>query len=296
MQLVQLRQLLLKIPSVSPRRLEHLSRQLFASAVYVGDSSHEVFMSQRNHEQQNAIGDFVFRLKNEERTVTYPAQKENALFSAVAQGDRAAAANILNELLGYIFFYTDGDETIRARIIELLVVLSRAAISGGANVEKILELNGEYMQQMRRLNGQEELTRWLAGSLNRYTNLVFDLMDVKHRNAMYRAIAYMKENYTRRITLQEVAQISGYSATYFSRIFAEEIGVSFKEYINELRIERSKTLLLNQDLTILEVGSAVGFSDQSYYCKMFKRATGVSPDVFRKRVRRINEEKEYGLK
>ena len=70
----------------------------------------------------------------------------------------------------------------------------------------------------------------------------------------------------------------------------------FKEYINELRIERSKTLLLNQDLTILEVGSVVGFSDQSYYCKMFKRATGVSPDVFRKRVRRINEEKEYGLK
>lgn len=292
--LERLREELQHIPVVQPRRLEHMSRQLFANAVYVGDSSHELFLSQRQNDRQNAMGDYVSRLKDTPQARSYPAQKETNLFGAIARGDKQGASNLLNELLGYIFFYTDGDDTIRARITELLVVLSRAAIAGGANADRILQINQEYMQQMHRLNGQEELTRWLAASLNRYTNLVFDLMDVKHRNAMHRAIDYIKEHYNRKITLEEVARHSGYSPAYFSRIFAEEIGMSFKEYVNDLRIERSKELLLAEELPILEIGSLVGFNDQSYFCKIFKRATGVSPDVFRKRIRRIDVGKEYG--
>ena len=288
--------LLLCVPQTDPRRLEHLSSQLFANAVYISDSSHELFLSRQGNEQQNAIGDYIARLKQTNSSVNYPIEQETMLCRAISHGDRETAADLLNEILGYIFFYTSSPEESRSRVAELLVVLSRAAIQGGANVDQIFAISQQYMQDMRRLNTQAELTRWLANSLNRFANLVFDLMDVKHRNAMHSAIDYIKANYTDKITLDEVAQKAGYSPAYFSKLFKDEIGVTFKEYLNELRVERSKFLLLSGNSNILEICNMVGFKDQSYFCKTFKKITGVSPDTFRKRARRIDPGKEYGLK
>lgn len=288
--------LLLCVPQEEPRRLEHLSGQLFADAVYIGDSSHELFLSRQENSQQNAIGDYIARLKTGENAPTYPVEKELQLSRAIAQGDRAEAGDLLNEILGFIFFYTRSTEEIRTRVMELLVVLSRAAVRGGARMEQIFEINQQYMQEMRYLDSQEKLTRWLAGSLNRFTSLVFDLVDVKHRSALHDAVDYIKEHYTRPLTLEEVAQHAGYSPAYFSRIFREEMGRTFKEYLNELRVERSKVLLLSGDSSILEICTLVGYNDQSYFCKIFRKLTGVSPAVFRKRTRRIDTEKEYGLK
>ncbi len=295
-QLSGIKLLLLCVPQVEPCRLEHLSGQLFADAVYISDSMHELFAAQKEDEQRSAIGNYMASLRSRGTTVAYPIDKEVELSKAIAQGDRAAAALLLNEILGHIFFRTSDPEEIRNRTAELLVVLSRAAIQGGANVEQIFEINQQYTREMRWLDTPDELTRWLAGSLDRFADLVFDLMEVKHRNAMHSAVDYMKANYARRLTLEEVSAHTGYSAAYFSKIFRDEMGQTFKEYLNELRVEKSKTLLLTGKSTILEVCSMVGFNDQSYYCKVFQKVTGASPDAFRKRTRRIDTEKEYGLK
>ena len=288
--------LLLCVPQEEPRKLEHLSGQLFAGAVYIGDSSHELFLSRQENTQQNAIGDYIARLKTGENAPTYPMEKEMELTRAIAQGDKAEAGDLLNEILGYIFFYTRSTAEIRTRVMELLVILSRAAVRGGAKMEQIFQLNQQYMQEMQYLDSQEKLTRWLAGSLNRFTSLVFDLVDVKHRSALHDAVDYIKEHYASPLTLEETAARAGYSPAYFSRLFREEMGRTFKEYLNELRVERSKALLLSGDSSILEICTSVGYNDQSYYCKIFRRLTGVSPAVFRKRTRRIDADKEYGLK
>ncbi len=289
------RGLLLRVPQAEPKRLEYLSTQLFITAVYIGDSSQELYRARQEQVQQSAIGDYVARLKGGEDTA-YPMEKEFALAEAISQGDRQEAGVLLNELLGHIFFYTPDAAQARSLTMELLVVLSRAAIHGGADADQILEITHELLQEMRGLNTQAELTRWLAASLNRFTGLVLSLLDVKHRNAIQGAIDYIRANYQTRITLGEVAQRAGYSPSYFSRIFREEIGVTFKEYLNRLRIEHSKALLLAGRSSNLDVCTAVGFTDQSYFCKVFRRVTGVTPDTFRKRARRIDIQREHGLK
>lgn len=292
----EIKTLLDGVHRTSPRRLEHLSDQLFASAVYVSDSSHELFLLRDKAEQQNAISDYIISVKDSEERLHYPSAKEHELFEAVSHGDRTSALKLLNEMLGHIFFYNSNAAEIRTRITELFVVLSRAAISGGANTEQVLRLNHRYIQDMRSLKTQAELTRWLASSLSRFTNLVFEILDVKHTDTIQKAQDYMSANYTRKLSLDEVAGHVGYSPTYFSRIFKEEMGITFKEALNQLRIEKSKALLFSGSTGISEICTMVGFNDQSYYCKMFKRVTGVTPDKFRKRSRRIDSEKEYGLK
>ncbi len=284
------------LPSTGPQRLDYLSGQLFANAVYVSDSSHELFMMRDQHEQQNYISSYISALKAGESDARYPMEKENELYSSISHGDSVAASRLLNELLGHIFFYTGGAEEIYIRVAELMVVLSRAAISGGANPQRIFELSHRYMKDMRILGTQEELTHWLAGTLSRFMRHVFDMMDVKHTEAMHKVKEHMNYNYARKISLEETAALVGYSPAYFSRIFKDEMGVSFKEALNGIRIERSKSLLLSSNASIAEICSMVGFNDQSYYCKVFKRLSGVTPDKFRKRSRRIDTEKEYGLK
>lgn len=284
------------VPQTDPQRLDALSGQLFANAVYASDSSHEIFMLREHHEQQNYISAYISAVKAGEGSPVYPIDKEGSLVSAITQGDSASASRLLNELLGHVFFYTDGTEQIYTRVTELLVVLSRAAISGGANPAQIFELSHQYMKDMRSMRNQEELTYWLAGTLNRFMRYVFGMMDVKHTEAMHRIKEYMLSNYHRRISLEEVAALVGYSPAYFSRIFKEEMGVTFKEALNGIRIEKSKNLLLSSAASIADICSMVGFNDQSYYCKVFKKLSGVTPDRFRKRSRRIDTEKEHGLK
>lgn len=284
------------VPSTTPPRLDHLSGQLFANTVYISDSSHELFVIHDLHKQQNYISTYISALKIGEAEAKYPIEKENELFTSISQGDSIAASQLLNELLGHIFFYTSGADEIYTRVTELLVVLSRAAVSGGANAQQILSMSHRYMKDMKMLTNQEELTYWLAGSLSRFMRHVFEMMDVKHTEAMHKVKEYMNYNYARKLSLEEAAAVVGYSPAYFSRIFKDEMGLTFKEALNGLRIERSKNLLLSSNASISEICSMVGFNDQSYYCKVFKRLSGVTPDKFRKRSRRINAEKEHGLK
>ena len=68
-----------------------------------------------------------------------------------------------------------------------------------------------------------------------------------------------------------------------SRVFKEETGTAFHDYRNAVRIGKARQLLLHEDLRITDVASAVGFDDQSYFTKVFRRFTGMTPLRYRAR-------------
>lgn len=294
-QVSPVRSFLATMPQIEPARLNHLSTQLFANAVYIGDSGRELFLARDESRQQRAIGECVHQLKAGGEEREYPIEKEQEMLSAIAQGDRAGASACLNEILGYIFFFIREPEVTQTRVMELLVVLSRAVISGGGDAGLILEVSHRYIQELSRLCSQEEVASWLSQVLNRYIDLVFDLVDSKHKNIIHKAMNYIGLNYTRELTLGEVADHVGYSHSHFSRVFKEETGGSFRACVNFLRVEKSKYYLLSGMSTVSEISGLCGFEDQSYYCKVFKKLVGVTPDQFRKQARRIDRSREYGL-
>lgn len=288
------RQFFANLPHVEPARLNHMSAQLCANAVYISDSSHAMMLLKNESGQQRSIGEYVQQLKSGNSVTPYPVDKEQELIAAISSGDKSTAAALLNEILGHIFFFTPDPNTTQTRITELLVVLSRAAIYGGGSADLIFDINYRYMQELRQLNTQEDVAHWLAKVLNRYTDLVFDLVDSKHKNVIRKAVNYMKANCSMDLNLGELADHVGYSHSHFSKVFKEEMGCGFRVYLNQLRVEKSKSLLLSGTASISEICSMCGFDDQSYYCKVFKKITGVTPDKFRKQIRRIDNTKEYG--
>lgn len=291
----QLRTFLTALPQVTPSRLRHLSIQLFANAVFVSDSSHEMILHRNDTQQQRSISEYVHQLKAHGQEAPYPIGTEQALINAIAQGNKPVAAACLNELLGHIFFFTSDPTTIQTRVTELLVVFSRAAISGGASLTTIFDINHRYMQELKQMRSQEDVAQWLARVLNRFADLVFDLVDSKHKNIIRKAVGYMNSNYSKDLTLAEVADYVGYSHSHFSKVFKEEMGCGFRYYLNQIRVEKSKALLLSGNMSIAEICEICGFEDQSYHCKVFKKMVGITPDKYRKQSRRIDSGREHGL-
>ena len=291
--IAKFREALSTFPQMEPSRLSHLSNLLFACTVYVSDSSHTLFLARNGQAQQQSINEYIQYLKSTDHVPPYPVEKEQELTAAITQGDKATASRLLNEILGHIFFSTGGKlEVIHARVMELLVVLSRAAVYGGADVEQIFGLNYRYLREVERMNTPDDLALWLSGILDRFTALVFDLVDIKHKDVIYKALDYMKRNYASKLTLEETAAHINLSPSYFSKVFKEELGCSFNTYLNELRIEKSKAILLSGSASILEICDLVGFEDQSYFTKVFKKVTGVTPGKYRERRGRIDTTKE----
>lgn len=97
------------------------------------------------------------------------------------------------------------------------------------------------------------------------------------------AVNYIKKNYHHDISLTQLAEIVQISPSYLSSQFKKELGLSFVDYMNKVRIDEAKEILANTYFKSYEVAEQVGFSDESYFSRMFKRYTGMRPNEFRKK-------------
>ena len=98
-----------------------------------------------------------------------------------------------------------------------------------------------------------------------------------------RILEYIQNHYNRRITLEELAALEHISTSYLSRKFKQRTGQSVIFYINLLRIEKAKQLLMASGRDIGEIAYEVGFESPKYFHRVFKGVTGESPANFRKR-------------
>jgi AraC-like DNA-binding protein/ligand-binding sensor protein len=275
------------IPSATPERIHALASMLSAAAsrvspaIAVSLKERQRFLDQQAHIAA-AIHEMKFNNPGSGPVPPYPIGKERELLDAIRKNDETRARRVLNELLGAVFF-TSGHrfEVVKFRGLELLVLLSRAATEAGAAVEEVLGLNYRFLKRFQELETQEDLAFLLDGVLSRFSRLAFSLRSVKHTAALDKALRFVKRRLTTSVSLQDAANAAGLSPSYFSRIFKEEMNESFSEHMNRLRVERAASLLLGADIPLVEIASRVGFVDQSYFTKVFKRLKGVSPGRYR---------------
>ena len=273
------------IPEVSPERVNSLSEILLYTSSYIlYDEKNIAKEKSEASEQQSEINEYLkaIKLVDESESPAYPLTKENELMSAITDGDKQEASRLLNEILGYIFFTCGGSfEIIRARVLELVVLLSRAALAGGAESEQIFGLNYKYITEINKFKNVDELCFWLTEIMKKFMNNMFRFNEVQHVDVIYKAVEYIRRNYMKKISLDDVALNVYLSPSYFSKIFKNEMKCNFSTYLNNVRIEHSKKLLLSNDVKLVDVAGIVGFENQSYFSKVFKKLTGGTPKKFR---------------
>jgi AraC-like DNA-binding protein/ligand-binding sensor protein len=249
-----------------------------------GEDYHETL--KRRALQQSVIAEQIAILKEQYPDggpiPGYPLDKERQLLAALRRGDNDTGKKVLNELLG-ILFYSNPDHFnyIRFRAIELVVLLSRTAISPGSGESAILETNNRYLKRIQEVENVGELTDVLHSIVETMAGQIFSFQGVRHAAALQKAERYIYGNFTRKISLKEIAENSGLSAPYFSTIFREEMGENLSSYLNRLRVEKAGRLLTETNMSLAEIAGSCGFEDQSWFSKIFKSFTGTSPGKYR---------------
>ncbi len=100
-------------------------------------------------------------------------------------------------------------------------------------------------------------------------------------NRISSAIAYIKDNLSTKLTVDDICKAVGLSRYYFMREFKRITGYTLTAYINIIRCEQAKTLLQTSQLQIKEISAQCGFENISYFTNVFKKHTGISPSEFR---------------
>ena len=95
-------------------------------------------------------------------------------------------------------------------------------------------------------------------------------------------IKYLNENYQQDISLQQLADSFHLNASYISFLIKKETGLTYSQYLTNLRISQAKRLLTSSQLTLTEISESVGFHDNFYFIKKFKKITGVTPGYYQK--------------
>ncbi len=230
--------------------------------------------------QQVKIHEYLLseNVSTSDMTRTYSIEKEKLLITAIRDCDIEKARELLNSILGDLFVIAAADlDTIRTRLVELIVLLSRGAVEGGVSTKEIFGLNGQYIKQVLEVDTIDDLYFCVNQILIRFVDAVFIYRNSKHGDSIKRSIQYIKQNYMNKITLEEVASAVHVSPNYFSKIFKEETGINFATYLNQVRVEGAKKLLAAHETSLVDVAYLAGFEDQSYFSRVFKKYTGLSP-------------------
>lgn len=207
--------------------------------------------------------------------VLYPLKAEMRLMSALRSGDRERAFEIIEGLLR---------ENTNAGHYKMSLLIHDLFVTGMrflAERDETLE-NRQMYQGLRREielpGGMEEKERLLCAL---YEELLSMKTSTGDSNLTANITRYVQENYASDLYLESIAQEMGLTVKYISRVFKAKTGQNLSDYINHVRMEHVKDMLLNTDMSISAISEAVGIYSRTTFLRIFRKYEGVTPSEYR---------------
>ncbi len=277
-----------QLPVVAARQIHEAAEFLYVLLYQTANLDPQVVRWRRTRSvQQSQISEVIQETKLLDAEDTYPYELECQLIAKVKIGDRTGSREILNSLLGKIMFQHPGNiNLLKARLVELLSVLSRAAATGGVDINALLRKNMDYIHKVLTIDTQEDICVWISHALDDFIESVYSSQDAKKMSQLKPAIEFMQYNYSEPLTLADIAKAAHLSVSRLAHLFREQMGVTLVDYLTNVRINHAKRLLLSTEHNCTRICYDVGYNNQSYFTRVFKQITGVTPREFRNQNKR----------
>lgn len=194
----------------------------------------------------------------------------NILVEALIKNVLESAPEIGKNELGSILFQVMSDTAVRCQ-------------REGLSLEFPVTKNDEAVSWIFHMDSLDAAINGLKGFFQcLHDNIAFK--DENTRNYLVKeALNYIGENFSRDISADEMSDYLHISKVYFSQLFSREVGCPFTKYLTGIRMEHAKKLLRETNERVYEIAEAAGYEDVKYFLKVFKKITGVSPQVYRER-------------
>jgi YSIRK-targeted surface antigen transcriptional regulator len=173
--------------------------------------------------------------------------------------------------------------SLKNLIIGTIAVVTRSAIEGGLPYEIAFTLSDIFIQRLEELNKVEEIISLAEEVLYTFTEKVSQVKNERYSQTVTTCINYIFNHLYEEINHEDLAKMMKLSPNYVSALFKKEVGITVSEYIQQLKIDEAKKLIAYSKTPISEICSLLNFTDQSYFTKVFKKHTGITPKQYREK-------------
>nr|WP_249316526.1 response regulator [Bacillus sp. FJAT-50079] len=213
----------------------------------------------------------------------YPTKLEKQLIDTVIQVEGLDLHFITNELFRYFsenqFFLKEVVQVCRGMLNK---ILNHYESLGGTKVNQSV-FHYKQIVNVHVNNSYELLEELFYQDLSIIRKEQAELKNVDKQDLLINhAKEYIHEYYKMNIKVHEVADVINITPNYLSSLFKQKTGVNFNEYVNQLRVDEAKILLVETPFKVSEISEQVGFQEYKYFVGVFKKLTGMTPTDYRK--------------
>jgi len=203
------------------------------------------------------------------------------MIASLRSGDENSLSEALGSVLATIGQYNpDKIDKIFPYYFEVLFSVMLYLDEIGATAEDIFKRNVNFYEEIHRCETREELNNWIKNIVNWIAEYLRDKSGVTSRPVTMAKEFITRNFFDKTLSLHMVSSYVGISENHLSSIFTKQTGQTFTEYVTGLRIEKAKILLKETNLKVYEIAESIGFANAEYFSKLFKKATGKSPNQF----------------
>ena len=275
------------IPLVPPEQTYYLG-QLLANLVYPAFAPSDAESLERRRKitlQQDMISEAIQEQSRAEDLFHLQEQQERALVECILEDNVEKAGQVLNDIFGRICILSGNEkELIKIRIGELTGVLLTNLLRRGTVDEEIMTPLTDCQQRIAEASDVDQIAYELQQILPLLISLRQKTLAMDVTEIVQKCLQYIRKHYRGHISLADAADSIGVSHSHLSRVFKDEMGMGFSDYVNEYRMDRARELLSISNMSISEIAMSVGYSNQQYFTKVFKQHTGSTPGQFRKKI------------
>lgn len=213
-----------------------------------------------------------------------PFEKEIAFYESVCSGDLELVKMLATPLCseGYGKLSSDPLRNLRYHLIVSVAMITRYCINGGMSPEDGFNLSDSFILRADECNTENELHELHQEMLICYTK---KMNRVKIGNIyskqIIKAVDYINCHINEKITIQDISDHVSLSVSYLSRLFKDEVGHNVSEYITIRKIETASRMFKYSEQSTSEISCLLNFSSQSYFIKVFKKYTGMTPKEYK---------------
>lgn len=213
----------------------------------------------------------------------FPEENERRIFHALETGDTDNLIHELNLFFDWmVLHYPNDTNNIRLKVLEYIIWAERIAFDTGA-INYGFSYRKNYLDIALSFSDYEDLRRWFQEKMVNICHTICDRKKEQSDSVVKKAKAYIQEHFSEDVSLDDVSREVNISPYYFSKIFKEESGENFIEYLTKIRMEKAKEMLANPEISIKEVSAMSGYADPNYFSRIFKKQTDMTPREYKAR-------------
>lgn len=213
--------------------------------------------------------------------------EEIAFYSIVQSGNVEMIKKSMHDFLekGIVIGHLSNDNLRQMQYwaVCCITMITRYAIQGGLEEMTAYNLSDFYIMAIDKMTSANEITAYLENIVIKVTSLVRENLHSEYSKEIMRCVNYINNHLHERISLKELAAVSGYSESYLSKLFKKQVGKNISEYIVSKKIEEAKALLRGENSQEL-IAYYLGFCSQTHFISCFKKECGVTPNQYRKKL------------